>query len=126
MFELSLLTEMAEQPQEEAEAGLECAVCLQTSIYPVQLPCSHVFCFLCVKGFSAQSKRCAMCRREIPEDFIQNPDLLPKVNLQAVTERAFEAGTFPIFTILQLCKSQHNQSFQAGRSKDIPTVKAMF
>ena len=99
MFELSLVTEMAEQPQEEAEAGLECAVCLQTSIYPVQLPCSHVFCFLCVKGFSAQSKRCAMCRREIPEDFIQNPDLLPKVNLQAVTERAFEARTFPIFIL---------------------------
>ena len=32
------------------DSVLECAVCLQPSIYPVQLPCSHVFCFLCVKG----------------------------------------------------------------------------
>ena len=28
--------------------------------------------------------------REIPEDFIQNWDLLLEVNLQAVTERAFQ------------------------------------
>ena len=45
-----------------SEQTLECAVCLQPSIYPVQLPCSHVFCYLCVKGFTTQSKRCAMCR----------------------------------------------------------------
>ena len=90
-----LVTDMAEvgadpEPEESSETGVECAVCLQTSIYPVQLPCGHVFCFLCVKGFTTQSKRCAMCRREVPEDFIQNPELLPKVNLHAVTERAFE------------------------------------
>ena len=93
MFQLS--SDMAEvgadtETEESSESGVECAVCLQTSIYPVQLPCGHVFCFLCVKGFTTQSKRCAMCRREVPEDFIQNPDLLPKVNLYAVTERAFE------------------------------------
>ena len=82
-----------EQSPEDSDSVLECAVCLQTSIYPVQLPCSHVFCYLCVKGFTTQSKRCAMCRREIPEDFIQNPELLPKVNLQAVTERAFQVGS---------------------------------
>ena len=79
-----------EETEESSETGVECAVCLQISIYPVQLPCGHVFCFLCVKGFTTQSKRCAMCRREVPEDFIQNPELLPKVNLHAVTERAFE------------------------------------
>ena len=28
---------------------IECAVCLQNCIYPVQLPCKHIFCFLCVK-----------------------------------------------------------------------------
>ena len=94
-FMFESVTEMAElsadpETEDSSEPGLECAVCLQTSIYPVQLPCSHVFCFLCVKGFTAQSKRCAMCRREVPEDFLQNPDLLPKVNLHAVTERAFE------------------------------------
>jgi len=72
------------------DSVLECAVCLQPSIYPVQLPCSHVFCFLCVKGFTTQSKRCAMCRREVPEDFLQHPELLEKLDLQAVTEKGFD------------------------------------
>ena len=76
------------------DTGQECAVCLQPSVFPVQLPCSHVFCFLCVKGFTTQSKRCAMCRREVPEDFLQQPDLLrPLTQLQAEAGRGFqEAG----------------------------------
>lgn len=56
--------------------NLECAVCLQTCIHPAQLPCGHVFCFLCVKGIANQSKKCAMCRQEIPRDFIEHPNLL--------------------------------------------------
>ena len=39
------------------EVPIECAVCLQTCVYPVQLPCKHIFCFLCVKGVTLQSKR---------------------------------------------------------------------
>lgn len=56
--------------------GLECAVCLQNCIHPVQLPCGHIFCFLCVKGITNQSNKCAMCRQEIPCDFIEHPNLL--------------------------------------------------
>lgn len=55
---------------------LECAVCLQPCVHPAQLPCGHIFCFLCVKGIANQSKRCAMCRQEIPRDFIEQPKLL--------------------------------------------------
>ena len=40
-----------------SEVSIECAVCLQTCVYPVQLPCKHIFCFLCVKGVTLQSKR---------------------------------------------------------------------
>ena len=93
---------MANMKQSDAEEedkakleGIECAVCLQTAVYPVQLPCSHVFCFLCVKGFTTQSKRCAMCRREVPEDYLLHPALLDRhTDLRAVTERGFddEAG----------------------------------
>ena len=36
------------------DGPLECAVCLQTCIHPVQLPCRHIFCYLCVKGVSTQ------------------------------------------------------------------------
>jgi len=63
----------------EPDLSIECAVCLQPCIYPVQLPCKHIFCFLCVKGVTTQSKRCAMCRREIPPDYLLNPELLSKV-----------------------------------------------
>ncbi|KRT80636.1 zinc finger protein, partial [Oryctes borbonicus] len=56
--------------------SLECAVCLQTCIHPAQLPCGHIFCFLCIKGIANQSKKCAMCRQEIPRDFIEHPNLL--------------------------------------------------
>lgn len=61
----------------------ECAICLQTCIYPVRLPCFHVFCFLCVKGASWHSKRCALCRQEIPEDFLERPVLLSPEELKA-------------------------------------------
>ncbi|XP_018577302.1 E3 ubiquitin-protein ligase rnf146 [Anoplophora glabripennis] len=54
----------------------ECAVCLQPCVHPAQLPCGHIFCFLCVKGFANQNKKCAMCRQEIPRDFIDQPNLL--------------------------------------------------
>ncbi|XP_041484161.1 E3 ubiquitin-protein ligase RNF146-B-like isoform X2 [Lytechinus variegatus] len=54
----------------------DCAVCLQTCVHPVELPCSHVFCFLCMKGASTQYRRCALCRQEIPVDFFMSPKLL--------------------------------------------------
>ena len=59
----------------------ECPVCLQTCIHPVKLPCQHIFCFLCVKGAANQSKRCALCRQEIPVDYLNNPALLRKEDL---------------------------------------------
>ncbi|XP_070781892.1 E3 ubiquitin-protein ligase rnf146-like [Enoplosus armatus] len=62
---------------------LECAICLQSCIHPVRLPCCHVFCFLCVKGASWHSKRCALCRQEIPEDFLERPVLLSPEELKA-------------------------------------------
>ena len=60
----------------------ECPVCLQICVHPVRLPCSHVFCFLCVKGVANRSKRCAMCRQEIPVDFLSNPELLCQQDVQ--------------------------------------------
>lgn len=61
---------------------LECPVCLQTCIQAVRLPCGHIFCFLCAKGTAALSKRCAMCRKEIPVQFLRNPQLLSDVEDQ--------------------------------------------
>lgn len=67
---------------ENDEVAIECSVCLQTSIYPVQLPCRHIFCFLCVKGVANRSKRCALCRQEIPADFFAKPVLVRNENLE--------------------------------------------
>ncbi|XP_072913437.1 E3 ubiquitin-protein ligase rnf146 isoform X1 [Hemitrygon akajei] len=63
----------------------ECAICLQTCVHPVKLPCKHIFCFLCVKGASWQSRRCALCRQEIPEDFLDKPALLSPEELKAAS-----------------------------------------
>lgn len=61
----------------------ECPICLQSCVHPVRLPCRHIFCFLCVKGASWHSKRCALCRREVPEDFLERPTLLSPEELKA-------------------------------------------
>ncbi|EZA47492.1 hypothetical protein DMN91_005066 [Ooceraea biroi] len=64
---------------EEKEGSIvipECAVCLQPCIHPARLPCSHIYCYLCVKGVANQSKRCPMCRQEIPPDFLERPQLV--------------------------------------------------
>ncbi|XP_064847281.1 E3 ubiquitin-protein ligase rnf146-like [Oncorhynchus masou masou] len=70
-------------PKPSANPLPECAICLQTCVYPVRLPCCHIFCFLCVKGASWHSKRCALCRQEVPEDFLEHPTLLSPEELKA-------------------------------------------
>ncbi|XP_040564518.1 E3 ubiquitin-protein ligase rnf146 [Lepeophtheirus salmonis] len=55
---------------------LECPVCLQKAVQPIKLPCNHIFCFLCVKGASAQNQACPMCRRPISRGYLDSPDVL--------------------------------------------------
>ncbi|TRY54480.1 hypothetical protein DNTS_009198 [Danionella cerebrum] len=71
----------------------ECPICLQMCVHPVRLPCHHVFCFLCVKGASWHSKRCALCRGEVPEDFLERPTLLSPEELKASATGGCGAGT---------------------------------
>lgn len=75
--ETSPASENADVDAELPTPKLECAICLQKCIHPARLPCGHIFCFLCVKGIANQSKRCAMCRQEIPADFTEKPELIP-------------------------------------------------
>ncbi|XP_030618307.1 E3 ubiquitin-protein ligase RNF146-like [Delphinapterus leucas] len=63
-----------------------CGICSRnTCVHPVSLPCKHVFCYLCVKGASWLGKRCALCRQEIPEDFLDKPTLLSPEELKAAS-----------------------------------------
>ncbi|KAG5216073.1 hypothetical protein JEQ12_001649 [Ovis aries] len=57
----------------------------RTCVHPVSLPCKHVFCYLCVKGASWLGKRCALCRQEIPEDFLDKPTSLSPGELKAAS-----------------------------------------
>jgi len=67
----------------EAADGMtaECPVCLQPCVFPVKLPCSHIFCFLCLKGVAGRNRRCALCRADIPQDFVRRPVLVGKDRL---------------------------------------------
>ncbi|KAK0158461.1 hypothetical protein PV328_009460 [Microctonus aethiopoides] len=69
-------SEKEKDDKQGSSSIMECAVCLQTCIHPARLPCSHIFCYLCVKGVANQSKKCPMCRQEIPADFVEKPNLV--------------------------------------------------
>uniref|UniRef100_A0A336LVY8 E3 ubiquitin-protein ligase n=1 Tax=Culicoides sonorensis TaxID=179676 RepID=A0A336LVY8_CULSO len=62
--------------QMEIEKNDECSICLQTFNQPAKLPCGHVFCFLCIKGISERSPRCALCRKDISLEFLRNPKMI--------------------------------------------------
>ena len=53
-----------------------CPICLQTPVHPVKLPCSHIFCFLCLKGMGARDLRCGLCRTPFSREVMENPTLL--------------------------------------------------
>ncbi|XP_017127215.1 uncharacterized protein LOC108145984 isoform X2 [Drosophila elegans] len=78
-------------PLAAAAPALECPICLQTCIHPARLPCGHIFCFLCVKGVAYKNPRCAMCRREIPIEFVDHPQLVNGIE-DICTTRATEDG----------------------------------
>lgn len=54
----------------------ECCVCQDVAVNPVKLPCSHVFCYLCVKGVAVRGGTCALCRQPIPRGFLDQPNVL--------------------------------------------------
>lgn len=56
-------------------SGQTCDVCYDLLQYPVNLPCSHIFCFLCIKGAYFNNKLCPMCRAPIPDHIIKRPQV---------------------------------------------------
>ncbi|CAG0894790.1 unnamed protein product [Darwinula stevensoni] len=67
-----------------------CIFRARTCVHPVLLPCGHHFCFLCIKGATNQYKRCAICRQEIPQEYLDHPHLINNIDLHK--DYAFEDG----------------------------------
>ncbi|GAB6029856.1 hypothetical protein CHUAL_005565 [Chamberlinius hualienensis] len=88
--ECSNVDDPVKSEQEPFDHHLECPVCLQNCVHPVRLPCGHIFCFLCIKGATNLSKRCALCRKELPVDYLDNPDLVELS--KTLCDIAFEDG----------------------------------
>uniref|UniRef100_A0A146L5C5 E3 ubiquitin-protein ligase n=1 Tax=Lygus hesperus TaxID=30085 RepID=A0A146L5C5_LYGHE len=65
-----------EEPSTSKPGEIDCAICLQSCVHPARLPCGHIFCFLCLKGVFRSCAKCAMCRRPIPRNYLETPDLL--------------------------------------------------
>ena len=62
-----------------------CDVCYDFLQYPVNLPCSHTFCFLCIKGAYFNNKLCPMCRSPIPDHIIKRPQVQQSTNKKSQT-----------------------------------------
>ncbi|KAF2214919.1 hypothetical protein CERZMDRAFT_82810 [Cercospora zeae-maydis SCOH1-5] len=45
--------------------GDECAICLERPKKPVQLPCSHIYCNLCIRKWFKRSNTCPLDRRQL-------------------------------------------------------------
>ena len=59
-------------PAGELEDGSECAICMETRVEPVQLPCLHSFCGGCVQSLKQAGVKqvCPLCREPIPESSV--------------------------------------------------------
>lgn len=60
----------------------ECSVCLQPYSHPIKLPCGHIFCYLCAKGFTSQHGRCAFCRAAVPRNYMNIPELMSELDVR--------------------------------------------
>ena len=82
----------------KSEAKCLCCVCQEEAENAVKLPCSHIFCFLCVKGVAARNRVCALCRNPIPVDYLQHPlmvnfgALRAKLNVKSKSYHWFYEG----------------------------------
>lgn len=83
---------LSEAEDSNSSSAFECPVCLQSLSFPVQLPCRHIFCFLCVKGVANRSKRCALCRQVIPAEFFNAPKLIRLDELKDKSLTIFDEG----------------------------------
>ena len=82
---------------EEEEEEDVCPICLDPPLHPVELECSHKFCFTCAKGLTNTDSPltpscCSLCRAPIPPGFFSRPTLLQRTRSDLASASALEGG----------------------------------
>lgn len=68
-----------------------CCICQEPCVNPVRLPCSHVFCYLCIKGVAARNNHCALCRHRINRQVVDNPSVVNRAEIQSSIKKSSES-----------------------------------
>lgn len=67
--------------EETGRTGDECSVCLDPPVHPVQLACTHTFCYLCAKGLvMSDNAACSLCRQPISPGYLETREILARVS----------------------------------------------
>ncbi|KAM7540981.1 hypothetical protein Aperf_G00000036322 [Anoplocephala perfoliata] len=66
----------------------DCPICLQPLLQPVEIPCGHIFCYLCLKGSAFHRRKCPLCRGGISMNFFNNPNVIPTVDASSKQDRS--------------------------------------
>nr|AHY82406.1 ring finger protein 146 [Schmidtea mediterranea] len=40
------------------------------------MPCTHIFCYLCIKGVAARNRKCPLCRSDVKIEYLKNPKII--------------------------------------------------
>lgn len=95
MFKIFLLDDKYDDKGDKAMCNCEesvCSVCCQPYVHPVELPCAHIFCYLCIKGVLARKPSCPFCRTTVPRDFVIKPKVVePSVLEKAISKHPDDA-----------------------------------
>ncbi|VDP54174.1 unnamed protein product [Schistosoma margrebowiei] len=100
--------------------SLECSICLQNLVHPAQLPCGHIFCFLCIKGCAFHRRKCPMCRSRFSSRFFDDPKL---INGKFIICDLRENDQDKLSHIVDLCErlSTLPQSVNDSNSNELPS-----
>ncbi|KAF7234047.1 hypothetical protein EG68_07117 [Paragonimus skrjabini miyazakii] len=96
----------------------DCSICLQNFVHPVQLPCGHIFCFLCIKGCAFHRRRCPMCRSRFSVRFFEDPKLIVVPGALVPADQPSPPSSFP----LETHDSDSNPASSTTVSTDDPSI----
>ena len=103
----------------------KCPICLEAFVLPVRLPsCEHKFCFLCIKGVALRTGKCAMCRSQISQTILTQPEAL--LDLEFPSNLSPVKPKYPQQSFSKSGKSTHSYGrcgFDQGRSNSVSGIE---